>query len=310
MNMSRTTDGPPLDMVLLRTFLEIVDSGSFAAAAERLALTPSAVSGHIRRLEQLAGTSLLARTTRHVELTQAGDTLYAYGRNILDLEREARAALRGAPLRGRLRIGASEDFSSAWLPQVLQRFRQRHPDTRIELKVGITADLLHQQNRGRLDVVFGKQCSHVEGSATLLWAEPLIWVFAQDQPLPANEPLPLAVFPEPCAYRESAIAALGAIDRSWRIVFESSSMAGCLAAARAGFAVSVIAASQRSEGLRAPGREEGLPDLPAVHVYAFTAKDGPISDALIEAARDASHQYFAMRGIRSHQAAGPGLRLV
>lgn len=42
--------GPLLDTVLLRTFLEIVDSGSFAAAAERLALTPSAVSGHMRRL--------------------------------------------------------------------------------------------------------------------------------------------------------------------------------------------------------------------------------------------------------------------
>ncbi|MCY1195710.1 HTH-type transcriptional regulator HdfR [compost metagenome] len=298
MPISPLADGPPLDTVLLRTFLEIVDSGSFATAAERLSLTPSAVSGHMRRLEQIAGASLLARTTRRLELTQAGDTLYAYGRNILDLEREARAKLRGTPLRGRLRIGASEDFAGAWLPQVLQRFRQWNPEATVELKVGITADLLRQQERGRLELVFGKQCSRVEGSGTLLWEEPLVWAFAADQPLPAEPPLPLAVFPEPCVYRESAVRALGKTDRVWRIVFESGSMAGCLSAARAGFAITVIADSQRSEGLRILGSEDGLPELPMARFYAFASGDNPVSTALIEAARSAGQSRFSQRGLR------------
>lgn len=298
MPISPLADGPPLDTVLLRTFLEIVDSGSFATAAERLSLTPSAVSGHMRRLEQIAGASLLARTTRRLELTQAGDTLYAYGRNILDLEREARAKLRGTPLRGRLRIGASEDFAGAWLPQVLQRFRQWNPEATVELKVGITADLLRQQERGRLELVFGKQCSRVEGSGTLLWEEPLVWAFAADQPLPAEPPLPLAVFPEPCVYRESAVRALGKTDRVWRIVFESGSMAGCLSAARAGFAVTVIADSQRSEGLRILGSEDGLPELPMARFYAFASGENPVSTALIEAARSAGQSRFSQRGLR------------
>ncbi|WAC74878.1 LysR substrate-binding domain-containing protein [Roseateles sp. SL47] len=296
MDDSPIADGPPLDTLLLRTFLEIVDSGSFATAAERLALTPSAVSGHIRRLEQTTGASLLARTTRRLELTQAGETLYAYARNILDLERAARAKLRGAPLRGRLRIGASEDFAATWLPQVLQRFRQWHPEAKIELKVGITADLLRQQERGRLDLVFGKQCSRAEASGTLLWEEPLVWVFAADQWLTVDEPLPLAVFPEPCVYRESAVTALGKTDRAWHIVFESSSMAGCLSAARAGFAVTVIADSQRSEGLRVLNREDGLPALPAARFYAFPGKHSPVSAALIDAARRAGQSRLGHRG--------------
>lgn len=284
-------DGTPLDTVLLRTFLEVVDGGSFATAAERLALTPSAVSGHIKRLEQIAGASLLARTTRRLELTQAGDTLYAYGRSILDLEREARAKLRGTPLRGRLRVGASEDFAGAWLPEVLQRFRQWHPDATIELKVGITADLLRQQERGRLDLVFGKQCSRVDDeTGDLLWEEPLVWAFAADQPLDLGQPLPLAVFPEPCIYRESAITALGKTAQAWRVVFESSSMAGCLSAARAGFAVTVIADSQRGEGLRVLGIEDGLPELPAARFYAFARTGTPASAALIDAARRAGRQ--------------------
>lgn len=290
MNTLPVADGPPLETALLRTFLEIVDSGSFAAAAERLALTPSAISGHIKRLEQVAGSSLLTRTTRRLELTQAGETLYAYGRNILELEREARAKLRGAPLRGRLRIGASEDFAGAWLPQVLQRFRQWHPDATIELKVGITADLLRQQERGRLDLVFGKRCSRVDNNGILLWEEPLVWAFAAEQLLPEAEPLPLAVFPEPCVYRESAVAALGKTQRPWRIVFESSSMAGCLSAARAGFAITVIAASQCGVGLRVLGAAEGLPDLPAARFYAFAREENPTSTALIEAARRAGQQ--------------------
>lgn len=298
MNTSTVIDGPPLETVLLRTFLEIVDSGSFAAAAERLALTPSAISGHMRRLEQIAGASLLARTTRRLELTQAGDTLYAYGRNILELEREARAKLRGTSLRGRLRIGASEDFAGAWLPHVLQRFRQWHPEAMVELKVGITADLLRQQERGRLDLVFGKQCSRVEDSGTLLWEEPLVWAYAAEQPLATGEPLPLAVFPEPCVYRESAVTALGRTDRSWRIVFESSSMAGCLSAARAGFAITVIADSQRSADLRVLGREDGLPDLPAARFYAFADKGNPASTVLIEAAKRAGQSRFSTRGLR------------
>lgn len=299
MRNSPIADGPPLDTILLRTFLEIVDSGSFATAAERLALTPSAVSGHIRRLEQIAGTSLLARTTRRLELTQAGDTLYAYGRNILDLEREARAKLRGTPLRGRLRVGASEDFAGTWLPQVLQRFRQWHPEATIELKVGITADLLRQQERGRLDLVFGKHCNRIEGGGVLLWEEPLIWAYSADQPLPDGEPLPLAVFPEPCVYRESAVTALRKTDRIWRIVFESSSMAGCLSAARAGFAITVIAESQRSEGLRVLGIEDGLPELPAARFYAFAGNDSPVSRALIEAACRAGRSRFNSRGLPS-----------
>ena len=66
-----------LDIVLLRSLLEVVDTGGFALAAHNLALTPSAVSGHIKRLEHSAGKQLLARTTRSLELTAAGELLFS-----------------------------------------------------------------------------------------------------------------------------------------------------------------------------------------------------------------------------------------
>ncbi|HDR8873647.1 TPA: LysR family transcriptional regulator, partial [Burkholderia territorii] len=261
-----------LDITLLRTFLEVVDRHGFAPAAERLALTPSAVSGHIKRLEQAAGTLLLSRTTRRVALTPAGDTLYAYARNIVDMEREVRARLRGAPAHRPLRVGASEDFAGTWLPQVLRTFRDSHPRTSIELKVGITASLLREQALGRLDVVFGKQCRLVDTPGEPLWEEPLVWAFAADTALDADGGVPLALFPEPCVYREAAVAALAAALRPFRVLFESGSMAGCVSAALAGFAVTALARSQLRDGLRECGVQDGLPTLPAARFYAFASK--------------------------------------
>ncbi|MDH2050567.1 LysR family transcriptional regulator [Achromobacter marplatensis] len=285
MDIPNESAGVVLDLTLLRTFLEVVDSGGFALAADALSLTPSAISGHIKRLEVLAGATLLERTTRSFEVTPAGETLYAYARNIVDLEREARARLSGTRLKGRLRIGSSEDFAGAWLAEVLQAFHRGHPEASIELKVGVTADLLRQQARGKLDVVFGKQCARVQDDGELLWEEDLVWAWGEDKPWKPGRQVPLAVFPEPCVYREAAITALGQTKQGWVPAFESGSMAGCLAAALAGFAVAPVARSQLREGLRALSRDDGMPDLPMTRFYAYLRSAEPAVQALVAAVR-------------------------
>lgn len=272
-----------LDIVLLRTFLEVVDAGGFALAGERLALTPSAVSGHIRRLEQAAGTGLLLRTTRSFRLTPAGELLYVYARNIVSLDQEVRARLRNAPAEEHLRIGASEDFAGAWLPDVLQAFRRRNPGASVQLRVGVTADLVGELERGNLDLVFGKQCGRVPAGGRLMWEEELVWAFDADGAFDPAANVLLAVFPEPCVYREAAIAALSRAGKSWRLVFESSSMAGCLAAARAGFAVTPVARSQLRSGLRVLGAQDGLPELPDAQFYVFTATSSRVAGELASA---------------------------
>lgn len=285
MDASNGPAGAVLDLTLLRSFLEVIDCGGFALAADRLALTPSAVSGHIKRLESAVGATLLDRTTRSFELTSAGETLYTYARNIVELEREARARLSGARLKGRLRVGSSEDFAGAWLAEVLQAFHRTHPAASIELKVGITADLLRHQARGKLDVVFGKQCARVPDDGELLWEEELVWAWGDDKPWRQVPQVPLAVFPEPCVYREAAIAALAQAGRAWRPVFESASMAGCLAAAQAGFAVAPVARSQLRDGLRALSAHEGMPGLPPARFYAYARSAEPAAQALVAAVR-------------------------
>jgi len=103
--------------------------------------------------------------------------------------------------------------------------------------------------------------------------------------------VPLALFPEPCVYRDAAAL------RPFRVLFESGSMAGCVSAALAGFAVTALARSQLCTGLRACGTDDGLPALPAARFYAFASKPDGACAALIEAVRATG---------RTRQFAAPG----
>jgi len=210
-----------------------------------------------------------------------------YAREIVALEREAYARMHGRSAIGRLRVGASEDFAGSWLSRVLMAFRRWHPELLIELKVGILADLLRQLARGRLDVVFGKQCVLTDHDGELLWSEPLVWAYASTMRLDPSAPVPLALFPEPCAYREAAIGALADVGRKSRVVFESASMAGRMSAAPSDFAVTPVALSQMRDGLVDVNESNGLPALPEVRFYGFTRPGFTAGNTLVAAVRDA-----------------------
>lgn len=103
-----------IDTVLLRSLLAVADNGGFTRAAQRLHLTQSAISAHIRRLESEAGHKLLERTTRSVSLTPAGARLAGYARTILALHDDARASLGvGRRVSGMVFVGLSEEMVKA-----------------------------------------------------------------------------------------------------------------------------------------------------------------------------------------------------
>jgi DNA-binding transcriptional LysR family regulator len=278
------------DSMLLRSFQVVALEGSFTKAAARLGLTQSAVSAHIRRLEEQAGHQLLARNTRSVALTPAGNVLLGYARAILRLNEDARARLFGSGPRDHIRVGSSDDFASSWLLGVLRAFVVAHPGVSIEVSVGNTAPLLERMNGGSLDLVVGSRCRG-DQRGQQLWREPLVWAYARGGVLNSELPVPLALFPEPCPYRDAALAALADSHRDWRVVLVSPSVAGLLAAAAAEFAVTPVAQSLLSAQLQSMGSAEGFPDLPEVEFMVFTSsRDGPpaladLTDQIIRAAR-------------------------
>jgi len=146
-----------LDFELLRAFVAVADCGGFHRAAERLNLTQSTVSQQIKRLELETKRPLFRRTTRSVALTDDGEMLLGDARRLLQLEEAARHRLAAPRLSGSVRLGVVEEVAGGSLPSALGRFAALHPGVKLEVQIGVSAELIEQLNAGRLDVVFAKR---------------------------------------------------------------------------------------------------------------------------------------------------------
>lgn len=257
------------DITLLRSFDCVARLSSFTKAAMQMNVTQSAVSAHIRRLEKQAGCALFERSTRSVTLTPRGQALLGYARAILRLNEDAVTYLRGETTRMHLRIGASDELASTWLPEILKQFQHARAGRTLELHISSPATLLDRMEQGDIDLVFGSRCKDDPGGRAL-WSEQLVWAFGANARLDDKPSLPLAVFPEPCPYREAALTVLAKAGRECRIATVSPSLGGLAAVAAAGLAVMPLNISSLEPGLIVVGPEAGLPALPAIDFVAWT----------------------------------------
>ena len=121
----------------IETFIAVADCRSFSAAAEQLRMSKAMVSKHVQQLEQALGTRLFARTTRHLQLTEAGTAYLAGCRDILAtleaLEREV-GQFSDRP-HGLLKVLAPTSFGSFQLPPVIAEYAQRYPEVQVQLNL-------------------------------------------------------------------------------------------------------------------------------------------------------------------------------
>lgn len=277
------------DIEVLRSFVTGVELGSFAQAADRLGRSTSAVSAQLRKLEEQAGTALFRKAGRGLALTEAGETMLGYARRLIALNDEAAGAMRGADLRGGVRLGMPEDFGEAVLPEVLGRFSRAHPKVRIEARVARNADLLGQASDKRLDLALvwsdGGNATRGENvsDVPLRWIGPVAdrggWQRGN------GEPLPLVMFEAPCIVRSAATATLDRAGVPWRIVFTSPSLGGLWAAVSAGLGYTVRSSIGLPASLRPLSTGEGgLPSLPslALSLCRVSADRGSPADLLAD----------------------------
>lgn len=232
-----------LDLEVLRTFVAGVELGSFAKAADKLGRSTSAVSSQLRKLEQQAGTDIFIKQGRGLGLTDAGETMLAYARRLLDLNDEAIVAIHGSELEGWVRLGLQEDFGETILPQVLGQFARAHPKVRIEARVARNAELIDRVTSGKLDLALAWSDGAVTPYCERIAEVPMCWVgpanASIDRLAAAGEPLPLACLEAPCLLRTAATNALDHAGIAWRLAFTSPSLAGLWAATAAGLGVTV-----------------------------------------------------------------------
>ncbi|MGJ7415630.1 LysR substrate-binding domain-containing protein [Streptomyces cinereoruber] len=270
----------------LRTFLAVAQTLSFTRAADRLGLRQSTVSQHVRRLEEATGRPLFSRDTHRVELTEDGEAMLGFARTILQAHERAAAFFGGTRLRGRLRFGASEDFVTTRLPEILESFRREHPEVDLELTVELSGTLQARLAAGRLDLILAKRRG-TEGGGRLVWEDSLIWIGAPGLRIEPDRPVPLILYPPPGITRARALEALEAQGRAWRIACTSSSLSANVAAARAGLGVMAHTRGLVPPGLVPVPPRAGLPDLGEVGFVLRRGRRGgeaqEAADALAEA---------------------------
>jgi DNA-binding transcriptional LysR family regulator len=183
----------------------------------------------------------------------------------------------------RLLLGAVEEVAGDTLPPALGRFARQHPDVRLEVQVGVSAELIAQIDAGTLDVVFAKR-PWGTSRGRLVWREPLVGAAADTFELVPGASLPLALYRAHSVSREAALEPVRDSERAWHIVYTSPSLTGVRAAALAGLAVTPLPASAVGRGLRILDEKDGMSPLPDLDFAIFErARAGPAAAALAEA---------------------------
>lgn len=213
-----------MNLTRLQTFVEVVRCGTFAAAADALSFTPSAVSQQMTKLEAETGQSLLVREASGVRLTEAGRLLHEHAVGIVEAVRHAQAQLEAleAEQVGRLRLGACPVAAGAVLPRALRLLRRRLPTADLMLEEAAGEDTRQAVLDGRLEV--GVWVSPVGAEEdprlveTVLRRETLCAAIPADHPLTRLDELDdeaLAATPQVAGYSLRTVLALVAAGEGW-----------------------------------------------------------------------------------------------
>lgn len=145
-----------MELYQLRTFVKIADEGSLTRASELLYTSQPAVSAQVKALEEELGVTLFERGPRGMTLTRKGELLYAHARATLDaaarLKNEATQLQQ--TLVGEIRIGVHTDFGFLRIGELHSALQASHPQVRLHFEQSMTADILADIRRGRLDAGF------------------------------------------------------------------------------------------------------------------------------------------------------------
>ena len=269
------------DIDCLRSFMVVADTMSVSRAAESIGRSQSTVSQQIAKLEAQIGKSLLSRRKgRVINLTSEGSKLVQYARRILALNDEAYASMSDDVLSGFVRLGVPLDFFGRDFTSWLARFKNRHPMVGLEVEANQSENLIKRSARGEFDLAFFKQPTGAR-NGTIALREQLVWVSGPNYSADAADSVPLILFPEGCAYRNCAVAALSDHKQSWHLSFVSPSFECLKSAAVEGMGITVLARALVTPPLRVVRHGLRLPQLPTIELaYSFGRRSNsrPVSE--------------------------------
>ena len=168
------------DLALLRNFAVIARTGSISVAGLQVGRTQSALSMQMRRLEEQVGQKLLHRSGSGVRLTTAGERLLRHAEALLGRHDEIVADMSGTGLRGTVSFGCPEDYSIAFLPELLRGFCADQPEVQLQMVCAPSSELRPMLHRRQIEVAL---VSIPDGSsAEAVRREDFVWVGNEAEP--------------------------------------------------------------------------------------------------------------------------------
>ncbi len=185
-----------MDLLALKTFVSVAQTGSFSRSAELLHISQPAVSKRIASLEQEIGQKLLDRVGRKVLLSEPGETLLPYARKILDTLNDASRGLSRLhqQVRGRLSIGTSHHIGLHRLPPVLRQFTAHYPAVDLDIHFMDSELACDAVLAGELEIAIVTLPPEANPrlATELLWPDPLDVIVSSDHALANRGPVGLA----------------------------------------------------------------------------------------------------------------------
>lgn len=265
--------------------MAIVDTGSFTRAADRVHKTQSAVSMHIRRLEEQLGRPLFVKHGRGVRLSGDGDKLVDFAREMLRIEASALMQVGQKGLAGDVRLGIPDDYAEVFMPAIMEGFARKHPFVEVSVICEGSVGLAERVRNHELDLALVTDCAAMQ-NVEIVREEPLVWVAHPRFTIVPDDPLPLALGGITCQWRQAAEAALHKAGRNFRIVLVSNNFSAIQPMIQTRLALTLLPRGAVREGMKIFGPADGLPELPTSRMgILFAPPPGREAQALADMIR-------------------------
>ncbi len=261
-----------MDLQLLETFLDLAETKNFTMTAKRLKKSQAAISLQINRLEEMLGKFLFDRDNRNVNLSQDGEILVNYAKQILNMHQELLYRFSALPIEGSISLGAPEDFTTLVLPEILSLFSKQYPKIILNVISKASSCLVDDFRADKLEMaIIHQAAASPEKDSIPMKEETLVWIKSKEMTLDFSKTLPLILGNDTCFIRQKTLKALTDAKIAYRILFTSPSLAGRLAAVKAGLGLSVIPMSQFKKEYEIVDHPQ-LPKLPKLQIALLKSK--------------------------------------
>ena len=176
-----------MEILNIRAFLMVAETGSFSRSAEKLFITQPAISKRISTLEQTLDCKLFDRLGKNVRLTQAGNALIPSYRRILEEIEEAQRIISNlrVEVSGQLRFGTSHHIGLHRLPPVLHRFTRQYPDVELDIQFMDSEQAAALILKGEIELALITLPDTIDKPFKTIpvWSDPMTCVVAREHPL-------------------------------------------------------------------------------------------------------------------------------